>query len=205
MAADRQVVLEEIGFEWEEPERGTAEEAEDDGSSSEDEESSAEAMETDAPIAPRRQKDHEKWMYSYNSLRSYYKKHKTFNISYNDQDMRFLYYWTWRQRKLHKENGLPPERLELLAKIGFFGSEAKQAATAKPAAAKATARNKRKRARISGVAIPAAKSDSPSTASQSTDGSSEYEFAAGTENGQTPMSLGKVEGKLACASTQRRF
>jgi hypothetical protein len=70
----------------------------------------------------RPDKQDESWKDCYEQLIAYKEEYHTLVISKKDKDHKRLYNWTFRQRRLEKEDHLLPDRTEALVNIGFsFG------------------------------------------------------------------------------------
>lgn len=191
---DRKGVLDDIGFPWEAPPKKTVDSDDENSSLGEINDSSSEdgseRAEKTTPNRRRRGCDDEKWLSTLNDLQKYRKKYKTINVSYKLEDQRFLYYWTWRQKKLYRQNKLPEDRVKLLLSIGFDFSRKLPLGTPDGSDKRETQVPVMSLSESSQGSSDSSDTDSDSDSSSST----EYE-SEGSD--RIPISLGKVEGKFA--------
>ena len=142
MPRDRKTMLDGIGFDWE-PGKSDDEDKGDKGNEIVDDEESSKGSESDSStgsvIEESRKRKFESadrfeqlWMENYESFKAMTENHGSQVIPYGRTKDRFLYHWSWRQRKKMRQNKLHPRYKKLLDEINFdWDGSNGQAATPK--------------------------------------------------------------------------
>jgi len=90
----------------------------------EDEKMMLEELRKHRDMRPRQERQDEKWKAFYEQLIKYKEEYHTLVISKKDKEHKRLYNWIFQQRRLDKEDRLPPNRKKALSEIGFrFGKQ----------------------------------------------------------------------------------